>query len=251
MPQEPAAPSSTSTPHGPDFNRRAADYARHAHVQKDAAAWLAEWLPPQLDGPALELGAGTGIFTRHLTAYPLQLSATDSAPQMVRIGAAAFPGVHWHVADAASPHGGPYRWIFHCSLAQWLPDPAHALTQWRRAATPGARLIAGWFIEGTLSDFFQTCPEAAPFAWKTTETWLQLLDQSGWRVLRYEEKRFVRHHRNTAAMLRAVHEIGAAVPHRLRVTRLRQALRHHDHAHAGKNGVSSTFAFLRVEAENP
>ena len=49
-----------------DFDRRAAVYEDHAPVQREAAAWLAEWLPEKIEDPALEAGAGTGLFTRYL-----------------------------------------------------------------------------------------------------------------------------------------------------------------------------------------
>lgn len=232
------------------FDKNAAQYDAHADVQREVAAWLAEWLPITCDGPALELGAGTGIFTRHLAPLATNLEATDAAPRMVRIGAAAFPGVTWNVADAAAPPaGGPYRWIFSCSLAQWLPDPERAFCAWRRAAAPGSRLISGWFIRGTLGEFFQICPEASPFAWRSTEAWLQFLEQSGWRVIRQETRRLTRQHSNAAAMLRAMHNLGAVIPRRLGTARLRQALRTCDQTHRNENGVTSTFAFLRVEAE--
>ncbi len=47
------------------FNRAAPVYERHAVVQEAMAGWLAEWLPPEI-GTALEIGAGTGLFTRQL-----------------------------------------------------------------------------------------------------------------------------------------------------------------------------------------
>lgn len=235
----PAAPSA--------FDRRAGRYEKHATVQREAAAWLAEWLPETIDGPALELGAGTGLFTRHLATRARQLVATDSAPQMVSHGRAALPGVSWLVLDAGRPpETRPFRWIFSCSLAQWLPDPAHAFRAWHRVAAPGARLIAGWFIHGTLADFFQTCPETTPFEWKSTGQWLSLVTGSGWDPVRQEEKTLTRHYANSTAMLRAIHNVGAVVPHRLGNGQLRSTLRRYDTLHRAE--VTADFIFLRLEA---
>lgn len=231
----------------PDFDRRAAQYETHASVQSEAAAWLAQWLPPNLTGPALELGAGTGLFTRHLAARTDQLSATDTAPRMVEIGRHQIPSVAWSQGDAAAPPaGGGYRWIFSCSTIQWLPDPASAFGRWHDVSRPGARLLAGWFIRGTLADFFQTCPEAAPFEWKSTDQWLPVLTASGWNPLRHEVKTFTRHYPNSTAMLRAIHNVGAVIPHRLGSARLRAILRRHDALH--RAAVTADFVFLRLEA---
>lgn len=233
-----------------DFNDCAAQYNQHAEVQREAAAWLAEWLPDSIHSPALELGAGTGLFTHHLAKRVKHLEATDFAPQMVRLGAAAFPNVRWTVAEAQSPPPlGPYAGIFSCSLVQWLPTPAETFRHWHQISAPGARLIAGWFVQGTLDDFFEICPEATPFVWKTADTWLSLLEQNGWRVLRHEVRHFVRHYPHATTMLRAIHNVGAIVPHRLGTARLRQVLRAYDQNHSQQGRVASTFAFLRVEAE--
>ncbi len=236
----------------PDFNRRADLYDEHARVQRDAAAWLAEWLPPRIEGHALELGAGTGIFTKHLAAAADMLVATDIAPRMVMAGANALPSVQWTVSDAGTPpRDARYRWIFSCSLAQWLSDPADTFRRWRGAAAPGARLIAGWFVQGTMEEFYVSCPEAAPFRWRAVQEWLQLLGEAGWSVNRHEARSFRLRHANAAAMLRDMHNLGAVVPRRFSPGRLRRALREHDRRHAGAGGIDTPFVFLRVEAVRP
>lgn len=234
----------------PDFDRRAPHYEKHAPVQREAAAWLAEWLPPTLQGPVLELGAGTGLFTRHLAGSTDELVASDIAPQMVRAGLLAVPDAKWSVADAASPPPGDsdYHWILSCSLVQWLPDPDATLRAWHRAAAPSGRLLGGWFVRGTLREFLATCPEASPLAWRDAREWLDVLRQSGWNPLRHEQRSFTRRHSSAAAMLREIHNVGAVVPRRFGIAQLRRALRRHDEIHRHENGVDSSFEFLRVEA---
>jgi len=233
----------------PDFDRRAPHYDAHAGVQHEAAAWLAAWLPPRIPGPALELGAGTGLFTRHLARRADELRATDISPRMVEAGRLQLPAVAWSQADAAAPPAdAAYRWIFSCSVIQWLPDPAAAFHRWHQTSAPGARLLAGWFIRGTLADFLQTCPETAPFVWRDAGTWLQLAAENGWRPLRHETRTFLRLHPDTLSMLRDIHRIGAVVPHRFHPGELRRILRRHDQLHRGPDGLRTTFTFLRLEA---
>lgn len=241
-------PGMTSAyPH--EFDRRAAQYEHHAPVQREAASWVAEWLPEKIEGPALELGAGTGLFTRHLVGRRVRPVACDIAPRMVRAGVAALPEAEWIVGDATTPPRGPgFRWIFSCSLVQWLADPLSAFRAWHRVTLPEGRLIAGWFVRGTLGEFFATCPEAAPFVWRDTAEWNGLLSEAGWIIRRHETTHFVRHHASSSAMLREIHNAGAVVPRRLGVGELRQALRGYDRDHRHAEGVRSTFEFLRVEA---
>lgn len=232
----------------PEFERRAADYERHARVQADAAAWLAEWLPSRLDGPALELGAGTGLFTRLAAPRAARFTATDIAPSMVAAGRLAVPGADWREAAADMPPDGPWQWIVSCSLAQWIGEPGTVLGRWRAAAAPGSTLLAGWFIKGTMDGFFHTCPEAAPFAWRDADEWLGLLHAADWSVTRHETRTFFRRHADARAMLREVHNVGAAVPRRLGLGVLRRALRTHNSRHGGDRGLVTPFVFLRVEA---
>jgi malonyl-CoA O-methyltransferase len=231
------------------FDRRARQYERHALVQREAADWLAEWLPERIEDPALELGAGTGLFTRHLVGRTKKLVASDIAPRMVQAGRDTWPDAEWALADAAMPPEGPcYRWIFSCSLAQWLPDPLDTFRAWHRVSAPEARLVAGWFITGTLAEFLAACPEALPFPWRNAGEWTGLLAGAGWTVQRGETRKFLRHYAGAAAMLREIHNAGAVVPGRVGPGRLREALRRYDRDHRSEEGVRSTFEFLRVEA---
>lgn len=231
------------------FDSRAAHYDAHAPVQREMAAWLAEWLPPEIDSPALELGAGTGLFTRQLVGRTEKLVATDASPRMVEIGKTNLPQADWFVADASNPPTtGPYRWIFSSSLAQWLPDPLATFRAWHQASAPGARMLCGWFIRGTMGEFFDVCPEAAPFVWRDAREWTDVVRQAGWDPVREEQVEVRRFHADTASVLREIHNAGAVVPRRLGATRLRSALRDYDRGHRTDRGVPSTFVFLRVEA---
>jgi malonyl-CoA O-methyltransferase len=232
-----------------DFDRRAPDYHRRAKVQSRTASWLAQWLPPRAEGTALELGAGTGLFTRHLVGVCDRLVATDASPRMVEAGIAECPEQSWTVAEACQPPAGDtYHWIFTCSLAQWLPDPALAFQRWRDVSAPQARMIAGWFIAGTMIDWLALCPSAAPFRWREASEWIALLGDSGWEVQRSEVKTFLVQHASAAAMLRELHDVGAVVPRRFGTGRLRSALRAWDAKYRGTEGLSTPFVFLRVEA---
>lgn len=213
------------------------------------AAWLAEWLPEKTTSPALELGAGTGLFTRQLVGRTEKLVATDTSPRMVEIGRSNLPQAEWSVADASNPPGsGAYRWIFSSSLVQWLPDPPAAFRAWHRACAPGAHMLGGWFVLGTMREFFDVCPEAAPFAWRDAPEWSGMLRATGWHPVRTEQLEVRHFHPDAASMLREIHNAGAVVPHRLSLARMRSALRDYDRNHRAEGGVPGTFVFLRVEA---
>jgi len=213
------------------------------------AAWLAEWLPAEIDSPALELGAGTGLFTRRLVGRTNRIVATDASPRMVEIGKSKVPQADWHVAEASNPPmTEPYRRIFSSSLAQWLPDPPATFRAWHQASAPDARMLGGWFVLGTLREFFDLCPEAAPSVWRNAREWTDILRQAGWQTVREEQVEVQRFHADSASMLREIHNAGAVAPRRLGIARLRAALRDFDRRHQTERGVPGTFVFQRVEA---
>ncbi|MBJ7258813.1 MAG: methyltransferase domain-containing protein [Chthoniobacterales bacterium] len=233
-----------------DFDRRAGSYARHARLQREAAGWLAEWLAPQIESPALEVGAGTGFFTAHLLDRAREIIAIDASPRMVEHGRSAYPSARWATADAANPpaDGRPYRGIYSCSLLQWLPDPEAVFRRWHDLAAPGAGLLAGWFVQGTMESLVEVCPEMAPFRWRSPQEWESLLGAAGWSTERREVRKFEVAHATSALMLREVHNIGAVVTQRLGTGKLRGALRTHD-ARFGRSGaVTTPFVFMRLQA---
>ncbi len=236
----------------PDFDRRASQYEHYAWVQRAAAHWLAEWLPSIIEGPALELGAGTGIFTQHVAAACDQLVATDISPRMVKTAARNLSGPIWTVAAADNPPADSiYRCIISCSLAQWLADPAATLARWRALTAPGAKLIAGWFIRGTMRELLETSPETSPIPWRSADEWFGFMQKSGWALQRHETRTFELKHPNTAALLRDLHNLGAIVPRRFTAAQLRRVIRAHDQHHSGSGFITTPFVFMRVEAINP
>lgn len=234
----------------PDFDRCASAYGVRARLQRDAARWLAEWLPAHCGSPALELGAGTGFFTQHILRVCEQIVATDASPRMVEAGREALPQARWEQADAANPPGDlvPYAGFFTCSLVQWLAHPSAAFRAWHDSAAPGAVLLGGWFVRGTMESFFDVCPEAAPFSWRSPGDWESLVAENGWMIKRTETRHFELTHDSSADMLREIHDVGAVVSRRLGAGRLRSALRENDRRKKGNHGLLTDFVFMRLEA---
>ncbi len=67
------------------FGARAASYELHAELQRAVADKLARFLPDLERPRVLELGCGTGLFSRHLVGrYPEgSFVLTDAAPAMI------------------------------------------------------------------------------------------------------------------------------------------------------------------------
>jgi len=234
------------------FDRKAASYDTHAHVQRDTAAWVAEWLPaPGTFSNCLELGAGTGNFTRHLATRFAHLEASDHAPAMIIQGRQTFPAVTWSQRDAwaAPEHPASVDFIASCSLLQWATDPVTVLARWRSLLVPGGRQLSGIYIAPSLPEFGILLPEQRPFDWRTAQTWRDCFTAAGFKVTRLESRTREYIYHDARALLRQLHGTGATVRSApLPVGQLKNFLRRYDEIHRRPGGVLATWTFCRLEA---
>jgi malonyl-CoA O-methyltransferase len=131
------------------FGARAASYDEHADLQRAVAERLACLLPPLASPRVLELGCGTGLFSRHLLARYSggTFVFTDLAPSMVEqcrlnLVGAGEKRVSFEIMDAARPTAdGPFDLIAMSMTLHWLADSAAALTTLRQLLAAGGVLI--------------------------------------------------------------------------------------------------------------
>ncbi len=258
--------TSPSTVVADSFSRAAPGYDRHALVQLAMAEWLAEWLPTERNGRVLEVGAGTGLFTRHLAGWRDGVTATDLSPAMTQAGRAAVPAVSWRMMEAGHPLPGPWDWIFSSAMLQWVEDPAQVFSAWRKVLKPGhqslvgspssdnpschpksgrpldsdipqsairiphsqgGRIVAGLFIEGSLPEWRAVAGEDAPLVWRTAAEWRAGLVRAGFHIARDESVTKVFLYPSALNFLRSLHGVGAAPDRRFTSGVLRQKL--HDY----------------------
>jgi malonyl-CoA O-methyltransferase len=235
---------------GQSFSKAARGYTRHAQVQIALAAWLAEWLPRQRAGRALEIGAGPGIFTRHLANFPDGVTATDLAPEMVEAGRDVAPWADWRVASAVVPPPGPWAWIFSSAMLQWADDPVAVFSAWRNALAPGGRALGALFSAGSLPEWHAVAGDDGPVRWRTSDEWRAALTRAGLRVVRDGVAARGFTHSNARDFLRSLHGVGAAPERRLGAGALRAVLRAYEARFAeSAGGVRATWEFYRFEAE--
>lgn len=131
------------------FSARAECYERHAGLQKAVAARLASLLPP-LDRPrVLELGCGTGLFSRHLIErYPqANFMLTDASAAMIsecRRNLAGFGAscIDFAVMDASRPAAlGRFDLIATSMTLHWLPEQRASLERLRALLAPSGLLL--------------------------------------------------------------------------------------------------------------
>lgn len=230
------------------FSRAAPHYRRFAHVQTAMAEWLAEWVPESGNGAALEIGAGTGLLTQRLLSWSGRYVATDLSPEMCEEGQRLLPGIEWSVMAAECPQVGPWDWIFSASMLQWLDDPVAVLDSWRQVLRPGGKILAGFFVDGSLPELRQLTHGWAPLTWHTPRFWEDAVVRAGLRLTRSECVERVFWHDSAVEMLRSLHGVGASPVRRYSPGELRNIIKQYEAKFRAGRQVKSTWMFHRFEA---
>ncbi len=234
----------------PRFDSAAGTYDSYGGVQREMADWLAEWLPDEKSGGALELGAGTGFFTRHLLPWPGTLVATDLSPGMVATGRQHYPQIPWRVRDAGATGEEKFDWIFSCSFLQWSPDPDPLLEAWRQQLRPGGRVLSGFFVDGALPALHDLLGKHAPLLPRGEKDWIAHFENAGFRIRAIETREHSRSYPSALDLFRCLHRIGATGTPRMSVVELKQLLRTYGQTCRRPDGnVEGTWKYTRVLAE--
>lgn len=233
------------------FAQKAESYDANARIQAEVAEWLAEWLPATPSkAKVLELGAGTGLYTRYLTKCFDNLTCTDLSNEMLEVSRHRAPGPSaYHLQNAWEPLPDPGHWdlLTSSSLLQWTPDPVSTLNHWSKALTPKGRILAAFFIAPTLSEMETVTRHPGPVQWRDANTWQTIFQSVGLQTLRIEEQtqRYV--FPSAMHFWRTLHGTGATVSRQLKPSALLRLFRDYEDMFPHPDGVYSTWTFCRVE----
>jgi len=136
------------------FSDSVSTYDANAALQETVAARLAEFLPPACEPRVLEIGCGTGLFSRRLFArYPRgRFLFTDIGLGMVAQcrenlasqieGSSAGAERAFAAMDGDRPAAAPVFDVVASSMTlQWCDDPCGSLESLRRLLKPGGRVV--------------------------------------------------------------------------------------------------------------
>lgn len=227
------------------FSKHARTYDRYAQLQKSMAERLASLLPTPLPDNVLEIGCGTGLFTRHLLTQPVKtLILNDIAPGMLEIlnnsltlpfSAKLAPG------NAERIHFDKMDLVCANAVFQWFKDTQKVLKKLNQALTADGRLIFSTFGPKTLIEFREAANLMSPIALYNKENWVEIIRDSGFSIKSMNVEIRKIFFSSSLSLLKNLQQIGAAPIRMVKTGGLRKLMRDYDSRFSSTQGVYSTW----------
>src|SRR5476649_2491358 len=139
------------------FGRAAANYDRHAGLQRTSGQRLMTLVGPRTGWTVLDAGCGTGWFSRSWRAQHNRIVALDLSPTML-VQARANDSADAYLAGDIEhlPLGEASVDLCFSNLAvQWCDDLPRALAEFYRVTRPGGIIAVSTLADGSLSELRQ------------------------------------------------------------------------------------------------
>lgn len=236
------------------FSKYAKSYDRYAHLQKSMAERLASLLPSPLPGNVLEIGCGTGLFTRHLLTQPInQLILNDIAPGMLEIlgRSLALPkNIKIIPGNAENIIFRKTNLICANAVFQWFKKPQSTLRKLKLALTINGLMVFSIFGPKTLIEFRKSANLESPMKLYTLERLEQMIEDAGFSINIYDVEIRKIFFSSSMTLLKNLQQIGAAPIRRIKTGELRKLMRDYDSRFSTSQGVYSTWELYYFSLTN-
>ena len=234
------------------FSKHAKTYDRHAQLQRSMAERLAALIPNLFPQIILEIGCGTGVFTRHLLARsPSVLILNDIAPLMIE-----HLKTHLKIPSQSKILVGnaeripipKVNLIAGNAVFQWFQNPQNTLQRFHASLSKSGYLAFSTFGPKTLEEFRIAAQFEGPTNLLPQKQWKTLITRIGFDVLTFETETRQIFFENTKALIKNLQQIGAAPLRILKPGELRQLIRDYDKDYASPQGVYTNWELFYVFA---
>ncbi len=223
------------------FSKHVKTYDRHAQLQRSMAERLAALIPNPFPQKILEIGCGTGVFTRHLLARsPSTLILNDIAPVMIEYlkNHLELPShSKFLVGNAERIQIPKTKLIAGNAVVQWFQNPQTTLQRFHASLEKEGYLAFSTFGPQTLEEFRRSAQFEGPTHLLSQKRWKTLLTQAGFELQTFQTETRQIFFQNTQNLIKNLQQIGAAPLRILKPGELRQLIRDYDREYSSPQGV--------------
>ena len=235
------------------FSKHVKTYDRHAQLQRSMAERLATLIPNSFPQKILEIGCGTGVFTRHLLARsPSSIILNDIAPLMIEHlkNHLEIPSNTKTLAGNAERIQIPkVKLIAGNAVFQWFQNPQNTLQRFHSALEKEGYLAFSTFGPKTLEEFRRSAQFEGPTHLHSQKLWKTLLTQAGFQLLTFQTETRQIFFQNTQGLIKNLQQIGAAPLRILKSGELRQLIRDYDREYSSSQGVYTNWELFYFFAQ--
>ena len=227
------------------FSKYAQSYDRYAILQRSMAERLASYLPETTPPHIIELGCGTGLFTRHLLTLPIKnLTLNDISSAMIDIlkFRLELPNyTKFLIGNAESIQMGKADLICANAVFQWFQNPQSSLVHIKQSLNNKGMLLFSTFGPETLKEFRQAANMNSPITLYSLNQWKNFIKNTGFTIKLFESEKRKIFTPNTMNLIKNLQQIGAAPIKNFNVGGLRKLIRYYDKHFSTKQGVYATW----------
>ena len=236
------------------FSKHARGYDRHARLQKMMAERLASFLPNEMPNQVLEVGCGTGLFTKHLLIHSFKkIILNDISIEMVNKLQEKYSLPHSSkimMGDAESIDFQSVDMVAANAVFQWFKSPEATLKRLKLYINPSGRLIFSTFGPGTLFEIRHTASIESPALLLPFNHWKKIIIDTGLILTSAVTETHKTFFSSTLALLKNLQQLGVAPTRMTRSADLRYLIKEYDKNFSTNQGVYATWELFYFSAIN-
>jgi len=227
------------------FSKYARSYDRYAILQRSMAERLASYLPEPTPPHIIELGCGTGLFTRHLLTLPIKsLTLNDISSAMIdilKIRLELPEYTKFLIGNAENISMGKTDLICANAVFQWFQNPQSSLIHLKKSLNNKGMILFSTFGTETLKEFRQAANMNSPITLYSLSQWKTFIKKTGFTLRLFNSEKRKIFTPNTMNLIKNLQQIGAAPIKNFNVGGLRKLIRYYDKHFSTKQGVYATW----------
>ena len=237
-----------------NFSKYAHGYDKHAQLQKLMAEKLASFLPNDTPDQILEIGCGTGLFTKFLLAKPLKkIFLNDISPEMIscmRVKITLPPYSQIIHGNAELLKFQMVDMIAANAVFQWFKNPRVVLGRLNSYIKENGSLVFSTFGPSTLAELRKVAQLESPALLLSKNEWCKLIEEAGFTVNLSAKESHKTFFPSTLSLLKNLQQTGAAPTQMTNPKKIRQLINDYDDICFTKQGVYANWELLYFSAIN-
>ena len=237
-----------------NFSRYAHVYDQHATLQVLMAEKLSSFLPHKMPQKILEIGCGTGSFTKYLLAKPVQkIFLNDISDKMIERMKLKLPLPPYSQIIAGNAELLKFQMVDMIAanaVFQWFNDPRGALRRFKSFIKPNGRLVFSTFGPSSLIELREIARLNSPASLLSDNEWQKIIEEAGFTIDSSTKESYKTFFASTLELLRNLQQMGATPIRMTSLKELRKLIKGYDSNYTSEKGVYANWELLYFSAIN-